>query len=142
MPYILEAYAPVEVLRLRDDHDGRTWVVRIGVGEANNEFWVGSAQVYDTEEACIIGNTKTLESGIKQMEFEAKQSMKRAAAARKALHRVSPEGRIEQLEKLLKCINHNLETIEYSCHEDGCMAGRNLAKEAREWIKRADIGKD
>jgi hypothetical protein len=47
--------------------------------------------------------------------------------------------RVEELEKLLKCVNHNLETIHYSCKIDGSVAGRNLAKETLEWIAQANI---
>jgi len=137
MPYILEAYVPVEVLRLRDDPDGRTWVAR--VSEPNNEFWVGTKQVYDTKADCIRGNKETLESGIKQMEYEAKQNMKRVEADKKLLHSVSPEARIEKLEGLLIALHHNLNTIKYSCGEDGCTAGKNLAHECMDWIESHNI---
>jgi esterase/lipase len=137
MPYILEAYAPVEVIRLRDDADGRTWVIR--ATEPKREFWVGTQQVYDTEEACIRGSKETLKSGIKQMEYEAKQNMKRVEAAKKMLHSVSPAARIEELERLLKCVYHNLETIKHSCEIDRCTAGQVLSKESLEWIETHNI---
>ena len=137
MPYILEAYALTEVIVKRNDPDGRSWVAHPKTPD--NEFWVGTAQVYDTKEACARGNAKTLESGIKQMEYEAKQNMKRVEAAKKLLHSVSPEARIEKLEGLLIALHHNLNTIKYSCGEDGCTAGKNLAHECMDWIESHNI---
>jgi hypothetical protein len=137
MPYILEAYAPVEVIRLRDDPDGRTWVAR--VSEPNNEFWVGTTRVFDTKAGCILGSKETLESGIKQMEYEAKQNMKRVEAARKMLHSVSPEARIEKLESLVKALYNNLKTIEYGGKKIKDTSTIVLAKESLEWIESYNI---
>ena len=137
MKYILQAYVPTKVILKRSESDGRSWVALPETPD--NEFWVATSSLYHTEAECIIGNTKTLESGIKQMEYEAKQNMKRVEKARKALYSVSPEARIEELERILKCVAHNLEVIEYSCEQAKCTAGKNLANEARGWIQRANI---
>ena len=56
---------------------------------------------------------------------------------KKILSPLELDARVQELERLLKCVNHNLETIQYSCRVDGCMAGQVLAKETREWIDRA-----
>lgn len=137
MPYILEAYAPVEVLVNRHDPDGRSWVAR--VSEPNNEFWVGRKQVYDTKADCIRGSKATLESGIKQMEYEAKQNMKRVEEAKKLLHSVSPEARIEELEGLVRSLYHNLKTIKYGGEKIKDMAAQVLAIESLEWIESHNI---
>lgn len=137
MPYILEADVPTEVIVKRNDPDRRSWVAFPKTPD--NEFWVGTAHLYDTKEACIRGNAETLKSGIKQMEYEAKQRAKQAEAAKKLLHSVSPEARIETLELLLGYVYHNLKTIKYRGEKIKDTATIVLAKETMEWIEQANI---
>lgn len=137
MPYILEAYVPTEVIVKRHDPDGRSWVAFPKTPD--NEFWVGTAHLYDTEEACIRGNKDTLEAGIKQMKFEGERALKRVEAAKKLLHSISPEARIETLEQLLRCVYHNLRCIKKSGEIVKDTSTIVLAKETMEWIEGNDI---
>jgi len=58
---------------------------------------------------------------------------------KKILSPLELDARVQELEKLLKCVKHNLETIHYSCKVDGSVASRNLAKETLEWIAQVNI---
>lgn len=137
MPYILEIYTPVEVLVNRHDPDGRSWVAR--VSEPDNEFWVGTKQVYDTKADCIRGNKDMLEAGIKQMRFEGERALRRVKEAQKLLHSISPEARIEELEGLVRSLYSNLKTIKYGGEKIKDTATQVLAKESLEWIESHNI---
>jgi hypothetical protein len=137
MKYILQAYVPTKVILKRSEDDGRSWVALPET--PNNELWVATSALYHTEAECIIGNTKVLESGIKQMEYEAKQNMKRVEAAKKMLHSVSPAARIEKLESLVKALYHNLKTIQYGGKKIKDTATQVLTKESLEWIESHNI---
>jgi hypothetical protein len=79
--FLLLAYAPVKVLLKRSESDGRSWVWTRSTGE----FWVGTAQLYDTVADCIKGNAKTIKDGIKQYEYEIAQKAKQVEAMKKLL---------------------------------------------------------
>jgi hypothetical protein len=83
MSYILSSYKPTEVIVKRSDDDGRTWVAHKQTHD--NEFWVGNTRVYDTIEDCVRGETDTILSGIKQLEYEIEKKQQQVDAMKQLL---------------------------------------------------------
>lgn len=57
----------------------------------------------------------------------------------KILSPLELDARVQELEKLLKCVHHNIKTVHFSCGIDMCQAGLNLSKETLEWIESHNI---
>lgn len=86
--FLLLAYIPNKVIVKRTDPDGRSWVYARG-STPTNEFWVGTAQLYDTKEECIKGNAKVIADGIKQVAYEMEQKAKQLREMEKLIQSVT-----------------------------------------------------
>ena len=84
MKYTMIAYIPTAVIVAESDPDGRSWV-RFPGSREGSEFWVGTANLYESVEACIRGNRQTILDGIKQLSYEVKQKEERIDAMRKLI---------------------------------------------------------
>jgi hypothetical protein len=81
--YILTAYAPMKVILNRSESDGRSWVATTTCPDG--EFWVSTAQLYDTVEACIKGNEKTLRDHVKTLLWEIREKSNQVEATLRLL---------------------------------------------------------